>query len=71
MKRRNILTAIMGFFVGSSLSAQEPVIQKCLACGLIIPEGEVVAPVIRYRKPIAYIHFKCALIKHLRTLPKK
>ena len=41
----------------------------CSECKLPIVEGDIVTPVM-HKETIQYIHFKCALKKHLRTLPK-
>jgi hypothetical protein len=67
MKRRNLMVSMISFLTFGTLFAATEEPPKCQECDLELKKGDVLAPV-QGEKGLYFIHFKCALKKHLRTL---
>jgi len=67
IKKLSILAALSGLCILAFAADPKP---GCSACKQEIKVGEYLAGV-QAKKGIGHIHFKCALKRHLRYLPKK
>ena len=68
-KKLIILALIFSLCVLVFAASVDPV-PKCSDCGLKLIDGDYMAPVLRKSEPLRYVHFKCALKKHLRAYRK-
>ena len=67
MKRRGLMVSILSLLTFGTLFAEIEEPPLCQECEKEIKKGDTLAPV-KGEKGIYFIHFKCALKKHLRTL---